>query len=129
MTLDGEKFKGPDAKPAKRVKNPKAMSDAHKRGGVCALNCNTTPVSLHHVLPRSQGGDDVAANMLFLCGSGTTGHHGLVEANDTPTLVLLGEHLLLERPDTISYIKGKLGEEAGTAWLARKLLLVTAPPP
>ena len=129
MTLDGEKFKGPDPRPSKRVKNPKAMKDKHKQGGVCALNCGGTPVSLHHVLPRSQGGDDIEANLVFLCGSGTTGCHGKIEANDTPTLVLLGEHLLFERQDILSYIKGKLGEEAGTAWLARKLLLVIAPRP
>ena len=126
MPLDGDTFRGPDPRPSKRVKNPKAMKDMHKRGGVCALNCNVTPVSLHHVLSRSQGGDDTEANLIFLCGSGTTGHHGKIEANDTPTLVLLGEHLLLERPDTISYIKAKLGEAEGAAWLARRLH-VTAP--
>jgi len=68
VTLDGEKFRGPDPRPSKRVKNPKAMKDMHKRGGVCALNCNVTPVSLHHVLSRSQGGDDTEANLIFLCG-------------------------------------------------------------
>jgi hypothetical protein len=122
MTLDGEQFKGPDLKPAKRVKNPKAMKQVHEQGCWCVLNCGEKG-SVHHVLARSQGGDDVSANMVCLCGSGTTGHHGKVEANDTPTLVLLGEHLLLERPDTISYIKGKLGEAEGAAWLARRLFV------
>jgi len=119
--LDGEPFKGMDQRPSKRVKNPKAMKDKHKTGGVCALNCGNTPVSLHHVLPRSLGGGDAEPNLVFLCGSGTTGCHGKIENADMATLVLLGEHLLFERPDTIEYLKQELGEEGGLAWLARRL--------
>lgn len=127
MPLDGEPFGGPDAKQAKRVRDPKAMKAVHEQGCFCVLNCGDRG-SVHHVLPRSQGGDDVDANMVCLCGSGTTGHHGKVEANDTATLVLLGEHLLLERPDTVAYIKTKLGETGGAEWLARRLHLGFVPP-
>jgi hypothetical protein len=118
MTLDGEKFKGPDLKPAKRVKNPKAMKAVHEKGCWCVLNCNSKGEA-HHVLFKSQGGDDDPANLACLCSH----HHSLVHAEDTPTLVLLGEHLLLERPDTIDYIKAKLGEREGAAWLARRLFV------
>lgn len=43
------------------------------------------PSSLHHVVPRSQGGDDVEENLVSVCGSGTTGHHGLLEDHDGVT--------------------------------------------
>jgi hypothetical protein len=36
--------------------------------------------SLHHRLPRSRGTDNSAANLVLLCGSGTTGCHGEVES-------------------------------------------------
>ena len=116
MTLDGEKFKGPDLKPAKRVKNPKAMKAVHEKGCFCVLNCGVKGEA-HHVLFRAHGGDDDPDNLVCLC----LVHHSLVHAEDTSTLVLLGEHLLLERPDTLDYIKAKLGEREGAAWLARRL--------
>ncbi len=122
VPLDNETFKGPDPRPTKRVKNPKAMSDTHKAGCFCVLNCGK-PGSVHHVLPRSQGGDDIPANLVCLCGSGTTGHHGLVEANNPGALAELGAYLQLERPDTIRYVKIKLGDMEGTEWLKNKLLV------
>ena len=118
MTLDDETFKGPDLKPAKRVKNPKAMKQVHEQGCFCVLNCGVKGET-HHVLFKSAGGDDSYDNLVCVCQR----HHNLVHNEDTPTLVLLGEHLLLERPDTIDYIKGKLGEAEGAAWLARRLFV------
>jgi len=112
----GKKTYRPDPKPAKRVKNPKTMKDAHTKGCFCVLNCGKKGEA-HHVLFKSHGGDDDPANIVCLCAS----HHGLVHSEDTPTLVLLGEHLLLERPDTIDYIKTKLGDSEGTEWLRRRL--------
>lgn len=114
--LDGEAFRGPDPRPAKRVKNPKAMKTVHAKGCVCVLNCGK-PGEAHHVLFKSSGGDDDEANITCLC----TLHHGQIHSEVQSTLVLLGEHLLLERPDTIDYIKAKLGEEGGREWLKRRL--------
>jgi hypothetical protein len=47
--------------------------------------------SLHHRRPRGMGGSkrldtDMPANLVLLCGSGTTGCHGYVEANRTEAL-------------------------------------------
>lgn len=36
--------------------------------------------SLHHRKPRSQGGADTPANLITLCGTGTTGCHGWIES-------------------------------------------------
>lgn len=41
--------------------------------------------TLHHIVSKSLGGDDSADNAAPLCGTGTTGHHGLVEAHDEDT--------------------------------------------
>lgn len=76
------------------------------KGGPCRL-CNTGfGVSLHHLVPRSLGGDDLPWNLVSLCGSGTTGCHGLVEARDPVTLAKL--RAALEEPE-IAYIAGKKG--------------------
>lgn len=46
------------------------------------LLCPEQAWTLHHLVPRSLGGDDVRENLVPLCGSGTTGCHGLIEANN-----------------------------------------------
>ena len=43
--------------------------------------CQGRATTVHHRRKRSQGGGWGAANLLALCGSGTTGCHGWVEAN------------------------------------------------
>lgn len=39
--------------------------------------------SLHHRLPRGRGGPNTVENLIVLCGTGTTRHHGWVEKNRT----------------------------------------------
>lgn len=58
--------------------------------GVCRL-CGRGHyrITYHHLVPRSLGGDDVADNIVPLCGSGTTGCHGEVEARRPIALKLL----------------------------------------
>jgi hypothetical protein len=114
-------FKGPDWKPAKRVKNPKVMKSLHVRGVICVLCGN--PASLHHVYPKGQGGDDVFENLVGLCGSGTTGHHGSIENGDVPTRIELGAHITADRPDIVFYLQDKLGEEEGREWLRQRFYM------
>lgn len=47
----------------------------------CGLNRSD---GVHHRQPRSAGGTWSPANLLALCGSGTTGCHGRVEAHRDP---------------------------------------------
>jgi 5-methylcytosine-specific restriction endonuclease McrA len=84
----------------------------------CAITAATVSLELHHVLPRSQGGDDMRANLVFLRND----KHALVTANDPATLKALGEHIREHRPDTVEYLRWKLGERA-TDWMRRRLLL------
>lgn len=37
--------------------------------------------SIHHRIPRGRGGGNDVENLLLLCGTGTTRHHGWVEKN------------------------------------------------
>lgn len=39
--------------------------------------------SAHHRLPRGRGGRNALSNLLLVCGSGTTGHHGSIESYRT----------------------------------------------
>jgi hypothetical protein len=57
---------------------------------ICTLGDNVT---LHHLVPRSLRGDDVAANLVSLCGTGSTGCHGRIEARDPWACTLLGHSL------------------------------------
>jgi 5-methylcytosine-specific restriction endonuclease McrA len=85
-----------DPKPVKRFRATAAGwvdLRARKLLGLCRVCEDAKAVSLHHVLPRSQGGDDVAENLVELCGDGTTGCHGLVEARDPWARSLLGQRL------------------------------------
>lgn len=103
----------------------------------CAA-CGGQPDSLHHVVPKGgpHFGDDVAANLIALCGHGTAGCHGAFHGNPYIGLARLrprvterrdaewvgrrcGEHFLTLRPDVIAYVLGKLGSGAGAAFLLR----------
>jgi 5-methylcytosine-specific restriction endonuclease McrA len=67
------------------------------------LCCNT--LELHHIIPRSQGGDDVADNLLPLC----SWHHGMVTLRDEGYLQNLAAALT---DAEYAYVIGKLGEGA-----------------
>jgi hypothetical protein len=111
----------PDWKPAKRVKDKGVMKRLHVRGVVCVICGNKA--SLHHLYPRGQGGDDVESNLIGLCGSGTTGCHGLIENGDVVARIALGAYLYLERPDFFFYLQAKLGESEGREWLKQRYFL------
>jgi 5-methylcytosine-specific restriction endonuclease McrA len=73
----------------------------------------------HHLVPKDYGGDDVAANLVPLCGSGTTGCHGRVEARHRRTRSELRAALRLEE---LTYVVARAGggdDDRGVAWLDR----------
>lgn len=52
----------------------------------CGVSLQSGPVSLHHRKPRRAGGTtdpavNRASNLMYVCGSGTTGCHGWIESN------------------------------------------------
>jgi len=81
-------------------------------GRSCRVCVAFLAATAHHLVPRSLGGDDVEDNLVGLCGSGTTGCHGLVEARDPWACSLLGLRLTdAERAYVI--------EKKSAAWLER----------
>lgn len=67
---------------------PKDPTDAvrqaiYERDGHCCQRCGVYAYggSLHHRVNKSVGGDARPANLVLLCGSGTTGCHGWVTRN------------------------------------------------
>lgn len=114
-------YAGGDPKPAKRIKDPSVAKELHLRGVICVLCGNWG--SLHHIYPRGQGGDDVTANLVGLCGDGVSGHHGLIEGGDVVTRMALGEYISDHRADTVFYVQQKLGEEEGREWMRQKFYM------
>jgi hypothetical protein len=115
----------PDPKPPVRVRDPDLLRALHfEWRGECVIADEECVAwrSLHHVLKRSQGGDDVRANFAMLCGDGIRGHHGRIEAHDPSACAALYVVLKASRPDTMDYLASKLGgAQAATEWLTRHL--------
>ena len=109
-----------DPKPDRRIRDSSLFrlmhSDPRKQ---CALTFASHGLEIHHVLPRSQGGDDVRANLVWL----RSDLHLRVTANDPVTLRLLGEHIAAERLDTVAYLVMKLGPGRAEDWMRRRLLI------
>lgn len=80
----------------------------HKLGPCRVCGKRSWPLGLHHLVPRSQGGDDVPWNLVPLCGSGTDGCHGKVENRDTVARHELRKNLT---DSEVGYIVGKKGLE------------------
>ena len=83
-------------------------------GSTCQCGCGRRAESLHHILSRGQGGDDVPANLVRLAGSGTTLCHGaLTSGNKTdgvsPDAVASGIRANL-RQDQIAYVRNREGQ-------------------
>ena len=118
----------PDPRPPSRVRDPETLRTVHARERMrCALRDELHPdtsmldgamgYSLHHILKRPR--DDVEANLIMLCGSGTTGCHGLVEHHDPRTMRAL-QRVVSERVDTWAHLCDRLGgPEPAADWIAR----------
>jgi hypothetical protein len=73
----------PDLKPARRVVDPTAGVEKIRREGRCRA-CGRAGLPIKdggvlnraHLVGKGQRGDDVDANIVPLCGSGTEGCHG-----------------------------------------------------
>lgn len=112
----------PDPRPAQRVRDSQLLQQLHLEWRECAICRATGPfLSLHHITkhPRS----DVRGNLVMLCGSGTTGCHGKIEARDEETMRALGGYLLRVRGDTIAYLYETKGAVAAQEWMRANYML------
>ena len=95
----------------RKVASPKqwqAIIEA-KRGPcrVCSLAYDARAFSFHHLVPRAMHGDDVADNLVPLCGDGTQGCHGVITRGWDTARELLACSLT---DAEYAYVVGKLGE-------------------
>ena len=115
----------PDFKSGARIVDPDLMRQAHWAFDECVI-CGGIDISIHHIIHRSQGGDDVWENLAPLCGSGTTGCHGGIESGLDSVCRAFGLYVLRERPDTMRYLEQKLGgAEARREFLRRRLRVLS----
>jgi hypothetical protein len=83
---------------------------------VCRV-CENDAHSFHHTPPRSWGGLNVADAGGPVCGDGTTGCHGKVEAMDEAARREYGKRM---KPDEIAYVLWLLGEARGRHFLRER---------
>lgn len=114
-----------DFKTGRRIKDPELLRQAHWAFDECVV-CGSIEISVHHILPRGQEGDDVWENLVPLCGSGTHGCHGAVEAGLDSVCRALGVYVTRERPDTLLYLKNKLGGPKAAGEFLRRRLRVSS---
>jgi len=107
---------GADPKPLARVVDQGFYGAVVERDQgacrICGGKYGRSWMSVHHLVGRGQGGDDVPANGVLLCGSGTTGCHGKVEGYMAGARSRLRARLL---PAELAYIV----EKKSRAWLDR----------
>lgn len=96
-----------DAKPEPRIIDNTVLAIAKLYYRDCAI-CGATNVHIHHIVFRSQGGDDVDPNLCGLCRF----HHDEIHANKGLAWLALKTYVLVERPDTQTYLEQKLGARA-----------------
>lgn len=125
----------PDPRPQGPIRDPDLLRQLHLEWKECALcrsvgeartgdnpeNLIWVGLSLHHISKHPK--DDVRGNLVMLCGHGTAGCHGLIEAAESKTLQNLGQYILGARGDTIAYLYERLGSVAAREFLETRLLV------
>lgn len=114
VQLVGRMTVRPDWKPEKRQRMSARQWERlqHTRLGLRCAVCGDPSESYHHIVRRSQGGDDTPANLLAVCGHGTRGCHSLIERRMPHVLAAVRRSLT---PEQHAYVIAKKGE----AWLDR----------
>ncbi|HSE46092.1 MAG TPA: hypothetical protein VLA89_12270 [Gemmatimonadales bacterium] len=100
-----------------RDRNAELTLELHLRWRECALCGETEPLTLHHISNKPR--DDVEANLVMLCGSGTTGCHGMIEAWDPRKRAELATYIREHRMDTCAWLDFRFFHEGADNWLRR----------
>jgi hypothetical protein len=83
------------------------------RSDECELTGRVDRLHLHHVIFRSQGGDDVEGNIVCM----TDDLHDRYHRHDTLARLMLAQHIIRKRPDTMIYMALKMGTGSRDYWL------------
>lgn len=124
----------PDWKPDAPIRDPAVFDWFHAQGFLCLVCGTDQDVNAAHLYGRGKGGDDVKANLVPLCGSGSFGCHGAydnghshiveIDVKITPELVRLTIGRWLRSDDGSDarwYLTGKLGLLGAKEWARRQL--------
>lgn len=85
-----------------------------EKAGPCR-GCGSRSDTFHHALPRSLGGDDLADNLIPLCGDGTRGCHGAMENHTRGWETVAANIRDSFTQDELTYLVGRKSE----VWLDR----------
>lgn len=105
-----------DPRPAPRIKDTVLLKLLKFEYDSCEITGVTSRLHLHHVIYKSQGGDDLRCNIICVGEEFHTRYH----AGDIVIKRMLAEHVDIQRPDTANYIAEKLGgAPALLEWFSR----------
>jgi hypothetical protein len=106
----------PDPKPRPRIRDTNATRRKVREDPSCRC-CGRRGSDAHHVLFRSQGGDDVEDNIVTLCAEchGTL-HRSAIDADRHHTRAEIGSRLTAAE---IHYMVERLGEDPARVYLRR----------
>ena len=94
-----------DPKPLPRVRDPEVFRTFHRTEPRCLCCGHKGFIHAHHLLNRSQGGDDVLANLVPLCAGCHEAHHRM---NTRTVRDALATYLLSERgAEALAYLRSK----------------------
>ena len=90
--------------------------------------CGEPGSNAHHVLfGRHHRRTTDPRGGVTLCGSGTTGCHGLFHAGDVATRREIGLYIVEQRDDTLDFLVEELGAEGAIEYLDRVYYLAEEP--
>lgn len=97
----------PDPRPVHRLRNRNAgRVKCLSPESECRLCGTRRGLERHHLVPRSQTGDDVDANLVPLCGPFENACHRRITENDADALALLRGRLW---PEEEAYVAFRMG--------------------
>lgn len=109
-----------DWKRAPRQGDPGLLAILKIEHDECELSGATGDLHLHHVIFRSQGGDDVRGNIICLSQALHEAYH---QRSDPLVRKALAAHVRFVRTDIWEYLILKLDEGGAEAWLRRHLTI------
>jgi hypothetical protein len=105
-----------DARPAARIKDPALLALLKFEYDECELTGETFGLHLHHVILKSQGGDDLRENIICV----VQWKHDAYHAGDAGVRLEIATFIDQQRPDVGCYIAEKLGgAEQLLVWFER----------
>lgn len=107
-----------DLKRSPRIKDTALLELLKYEADECEVTGLTGELALHHVIFKSQQGDDVRENIICLNGD----LHRLYHSANPLARFLIAEHVDKNRPDIACYIAEKLGgAEPLLEWFSRHM--------